>query len=627
MNRYPLWKYAVIVVALLIGLVYALPNLFGESPAVQVTGAKASVRIDTATVTRVEQVLAEQGIEAASIQFEGGSVRARFDSTDVQLQARDAIDRALNPDPSDPGHVVALNLVPRTPAWLSALGASPMYLGLDLRGGVHFMLQVDMEAALTRRADVLAGDLRLAARERSIRHGGISRDQQAIEVRAREPEVLEAMRRLINDQFADLQVSDASRGEDLRLRAVITPEAARRVQEQALRQNITTLNNRINELGVAEPVIQQQGADRIVVQLPGVQDTARAKDILGRTATLELRLVDESTDGLAAERGTGPVPFGSERYLDRNERAVIVRREVLLTGENLTDAQAGFDSQTQEAAVHLTLDAKGTRIFRDVTRENVGRRMAIILFEKGKGEVVTAPVIRTEIGGGRVQISGAMTTAEASQTALLLRAGSLAAPMEIIEERTIGPSLGKENIERGFNSVLWGFLVIVVFISVYYMLFGVVSSIALAFNLVLLVAVLSMLQATLTLPGIAAMALALGMAIDANVLINERVREELRRGAAPQTAINAGYESAWGTILDSNITTLIAGIALLLFGSGPVRGFAVVHCIGILTSMFSAVFFSRGLINFWYGRQRKLKTLSIGTVWKPEPDTRPPGKV
>jgi preprotein translocase subunit SecD len=627
MNRYPLWKYAVIVVALLIGLVYALPNLFGESPAVQVTGARASVQVDTNTVTRVEQVLANQKLEAASILLEGNSVRARFETTDAQIQARDAIDRALNADPTDPSHVVALNLVPRTPAWLASLGASPMYLGLDLRGGVHFMLQVDMDAALTRRADVLASDLRLAAREKGIRHGGITRDGQTIEVRAREPQVLEAMRNLINDQFVELQVTDASRGDDLRLQANIALEAARRVQEQALKQNITTLNNRINELGVAEPVIQQQGADRIVVQLPGVQDTAKAKDILGRTATLELRLVDESTDGLAAERGTGPVPFGSERYLDRSGRAVIVRREVLLTGENLTDAQAGFDSQTQEAAVHLTLDAKGSRIFRDITRENVGKRMAIILFEKGKGEVVTAPVIRTEIGGGRVQISGAMTTAEASDTALLLRAGSLAAPMEIIEERTIGPSLGKENIERGFNSVLWGFLVIVVFISIYYMLFGVISSIALAFNLVLLVAVLSMLQATLTLPGIAAMALALGMAIDANVLINERVREELRRGAAPQTAINAGYESAWGTILDSNITTLIAGLALLLFGSGPVRGFAVVHCIGILTSMFSAVFFSRGLINFWYGRQRKLKSLSIGTIWKPDAETQAPGKV
>ena len=618
MNRYPLWKYAIIFVALLIGLIYALPNLFGESPAVQVSAAKSSVRVDGATATRVEQVLAEQGVAASMIQFEGNSVRARFETTDDQIKARDAIDRALNTDPADPSHVVALNLLPRTPAWLAGLSASPMYLGLDLRGGVHFMLQVDMPAALVRRADVLAGDLRVALREKGVRHGGITRNGQTIELRAADAQTLEAASNLIQDQFADLAVTDVSDSAGARLQAQLKPEAARLVQEQALKQNITTLHNRINELGVAEPVIQQQGLDRIVVQLPGVQDTAKAKDILGRTATLEVRLVDESADGLSAERGGGAVPFGSERYLDREGRAVIVRRDVLLTGENLTDAQAGFDSQTQEAAVHLTLDAKGARVFRDVTRENVGKRMAIILFEKGRGEVVTAPVIRTEIGGGRVQISGSMSTVEASDTALLLRAGSLAAPMEIIEERTIGPSLGAENIERGFNSVMWGFAVIVVFISIYYMLFGVFSSIALAFNLVLLVAVLSMLQATLTLPGIAAMALALGMAIDSNVLINERIREELRRGAAPQTAIQNGYETAWGTILDSNVTTLIAGVALLLFGSGPVRGFAVVHCIGILTSMFSSVFFSRGLVNMWYGRQRKLKSLSIGTVWKPD---------
>jgi len=417
-------------------------------------------------------------------------------------------------------------------------------------------------------------------------------------------------------------VTETAEGTDTRLSLAVRPEAARTVQDQALKQNITTLHNRINELGVAEPVIQQQGADRIVVQLPGVQDTAKAKDILGRTATLELRLVDESTEGLAAERGTGPVPFGSESYPERGGRTVIVKREVLLTGENLTDAQAGFDD-TQQPAVHLTLDAKGSRIFRDITRENIGKRMAIILFEKGKGEVVTAPVIRSEIGGGRVQISGAMSSVEANDTALLLRAGSLAAPMEIIEERTIGPSLGAENIQKGFHSVMWGFLVIVAFMCVYYMMFGVFSSIALAFNLVLLVSVLSMLQATLTLPGIAAMALALGMAIDSNVLINERVREELRRGASPQTAINAGYEHAWGTILDSNITSLIAGIALLIFGSGPVRGFAVVHCLGIVTSMFSSVFFSRALVNLWYGRQKKLKTVSIGTVWRADaPSTK-----
>jgi preprotein translocase subunit SecD len=621
MNRYPLWKYLIIAVALVIGALYALPNLFGESPAVQVSAGRASVRIDTTTVTRVEQALTEQGVSASLIQFEGNSVKARFDTTDDQIKARDALERALNPDATAPNYVVALNLLPRTPAWLASLGASPMYLGLDLRGGVHFMLQVDMPAALQRRADVLAGDLRTALREKSVRHGGVSRNGQTIEVRARDAQTLDAVRAVIQDQFADLESAETPEGTEYRLSATIRPEAARRVQDQALKQNITTLHNRINELGVAEPVIQQQGIDRIVVQLPGVQDTAKAKDILGRTATLEVRLVDESAEGQAAERGTGAVPFGSERYPERDGRAVIVKREVLLTGENLTDAQAGFDSQSQEAAVHLTLDAKGSRIFRDVTRESVGKRMAIILFEKGRGEVVTAPVIRTEIGGGRVQISGAMTTMEASDTALLLRAGSLAAPMEIIEERTIGPSLGAENIAKGFNSVMWGFAVIVLFMCVYYMLFGVFSSLSLAFNLVLLVAVLSMLQATLTLPGIAAMALALGMAIDSNVLINERVREELRRGSSPQVAINAGYDQAWGTILDSNITTLIAGVALLIFGSGPVRGFAVVHCIGILTSMFSSVFFSRGVVNFWYGRQKKLKSVSIGTIWRPETNT------
>lgn len=617
MNRYPLWKYAIIVITLLIGAVYALPNLFGEAPAVQVSAAKATVRVDASTVTRVEQALSGAAIKPSALSLEGSSVRARFEDTDTQLKARDAIDRALNADRNDPSHVVALNLVPRTPGWLAALGARPMYLGLDLRGGVHFMLQVDMRAALERRADVYAGDLRTALREKNIRHGGIVRNGQTVELRVRDEATRNAVEDLVRAQFADLVLTAVPDGADTRLTATIRPEAARAVQEQALKQNITTLHNRINELGVAEPVIQQQGADRIVVQLPGVQDTAKAKDILGRTATLEVRLVDESADGQAAERGTGPVPFGAERYLERSGRAVIVKREVLLTGENLTDAQAGFDSQTQEAAVHLTLDGKGSRIFRDVTRENVGKRMAIILFEKGKGEVVTAPVIRTEIGGGRVQISGAMTTMEANDTALLLRAGSLAAPMEIIEERTIGPSLGAENIAKGFNSVTWGFIAVAAFMCVYYMLFGVFSAIALGFNILMLIAVLSMLQATLTLPGMAAMALALGMAIDANVLINERVREELRRGASPQTAINAGYDSAWATILDSNITSLIAGVALLLFGSGPVRGFAVVHCLGILTSIFSAVFFSRGLVNLWYGRQKKLKTLSIGTVWRP----------
>ena len=618
MNRYPIWKYVIIAIMLALGTLYSLPNLFGEAPAVQVSPGKASVKVDTSTLQRVEQALATDGLTANRVQLEGSSIKVRLNSTDDQLKARDALEKALNPNPAEPTHVVALNLVPRTPAWLQAIHASPMYLGLDLRGGVHFMLQVDMQGALTKKTEALAGDLRTALREKNVRHGGITRNGQTLELKLRDEAVLKTAQNLLQDQFADLAVVTTTEGVDTKLTLTIKPEAARKVQEQALKQNITTLHNRINELGVAEPVIQQQGLDRIVVQLPGVQDTAKAKDILGRTATLEVRMVDESSEGRAAETNTGPVPFGSERHPDRNGQAVITKRQVILTGENLTDAQAGFDSQTQEAAVHLTLDAKGSRIFRDVTRDNVGKRMAILLFEKGKGEVVTAPVIRSEIGGGRVQISGRMTTAEASDTALLLRAGSLAAPMDIIEERTIGPSLGAENIAKGFNSVLWGFLVIVVFMCVYYMMFGVFSSIALAFNLVLLVAILSMLQATLTLPGMAAMALALGMAIDANVLINERVREELRNGSSPQAAIHAGYDRAWGTILDSNVTTLIAGVALLIFGSGPVRGFAVVHCVGILTSMFSAVMFSRGLVNLWYGRQKKLKTVSIGTVWRPE---------
>ena len=616
MNRYPFWKYAIIVIALLVGAVYTLPNFFGEAPAVQISAGKSSVKVDAAVQARVEQVLQAANLVPDVVSLENGSLKVRFEDTDTQIKAKDAIQHALVPDVNDASYVVALNLLSRSPAWLSALNAAPMYLGLDLRGGVHFMLQVDMPAALTKKAESLAGDIRTSLREKNVRHSCITRNAQTIEIRFRDKETLDAAQRVLQDQFADLQTTSAPDGTEFKLVATINPVAAKRVQEQAIKQNITTLHNRINELGVAEPVIQQQGLDRIVVQLPGVQDTAKAKDILGRTATLEIRMVEESAEARAAELSNAPVPFGTERYLDRNGQAVIVKKQVVLTGENLTDAQPGFDNQTQEAAVHLTLDAKGARIFKDVTRESVGKRMAILLFEKGKGEVVTAPVIRSEIGGGRVQISGRMSTVEANDTALLLRAGSLAAPMEIIEERTIGPSLGAENIAKGFDSVTWGFVAVAAFMCLYYMLFGVFSSVALAVNLLLLVAVLSMLQATLTLPGMAAMALVLGMAIDANVLINERVREELRNGAAPQSAILAGYDRAWATILDSNVTTLIAGLALLAFGSGPVRGFAVVHCLGILTSMFSAVFFSRGLVNLWYGRQKKLQSVSIGTVWR-----------
>ena len=618
MNRYPVWKYAIIVIALLVGVLYTLPNFFGEAPAVQVSSAKSTVKVDNAVLQKVESALSAASVKATSLSLEGTSVRARFDTPDEQLKAKDVIQKALVADPSDPAYIVALNLVSRSPDWLTAIGAKPMYLGLDLRGGVHFMLQVDMAAALTKKAESYAGDLRSTMRDKNIRHGGVSRDGNNVTIRVRDEATLTSARNLIADQFPDLTATSSPDGTGFKLVASIKPEALRKVQEQALKQNIVTLHNRINELGVAEPVIQQQGLDRIVVQLPGVQDTAKAKDILGRTATLEVRMVDESAEARSAEMGSGPVPFGSEKYLDRNGQSIIVQKQVTLTGENLTDAQPGFDSQTQEPTVNLTLDAKGARIFKDVTRENVGKRMAIILFEKGKGEVVTAPVIRGEIGGGRVQISGRMTTAEANDTSLLLRAGSLAAPMEIIEEYTIGPSLGADNINRGIHSVVWGMVAIAAFMCMYYMLFGVFSTIALSVNVLLLLAILSMLQATLTLPGIAAMALALGVAIDSNVLINERIREELRAGASPQAAIHAGYENAWHTILDSNVTTLIAGLALLAFGSGVVRGFAVVHCIGILTSMFSAVFFSRGLVNLWYGGKKKLKSVSIGQVWKPE---------
>ena len=620
MNRYPLWKYAILVIALLIGTVYTLPNLFGEAPAVQVSSAKVTVKIDSAVTTRIEEALKKAQITPDFVQLEGNSIKARFSDTDTQIKAKDAISQALNPDGGDNAYVVALNLISRSPRWLSALHANPMYLGLDLRGGVYFLMQVDMKSALTKKAESLTGDVRTMLRDKNIRHAGISRDGNNVNIAFREPEARTAAVNLLNSQLGDVQWTPTDDGG---LTGALRPKAAVAVQEAALKQNITTLHNRVNELGVAEPVIQQQGVDRVVVQLPGVQDTAKAKDIIGRTATLELRMVDDSAEAQAALAGSGPVPFGTERFIDRGFGPIIVKRSVVMTGENLNDAQPGFD-ENHQPSVDLSLDAKGSRIMKDLTRENINKRMAIILFEKVngtlKGEVVTAPVIRSEISGGRVKISGAMSAQEAADTALLLRAGSLAASMEIIEEKTVGPSLGRENIEKGIASVTWGFAAVAAFMCAYYALFGAFSALALGFNLLLLVAVLSMLQATLSLPGIAAIALVLGMAIDANVLINERIREELRGGASPQAAITMGYERAFATILDSNVTTLIAGVSLLAFGSGPVKGFAVVHCLGILTSMFSSVVFSRALANLWYGRQKKLKSLSIGQVWKPTPD-------
>ncbi len=609
MNRYPLWKYLMVLAVVLVGLLYAAPNLFGESPAVQITAAKANTKVDSALLESTENILKQENIPFEALFLDATGVKVRFPSTDVQLHAKDALQARLGKD-----YVIALNLLSRSPEWLRSIGARPMYLGLDLRGGVHFLLQVDMKAALDQAAERYVGDFRSALRTARLNYLGVSRDGQAVNIRFKDLAELNKGQRTLEKEYPDLTFRTSDRGEDRVLTAVLSEPAKKRIQEFAIKQNIQTLHNRINELGVAEPVIQQQGLDRVVVQLPGVQDTAKAKEILGRTATLEIRMVDEDkSNAISLENASkGQVPFGTEFFTDRNGIPMLVKKNVILTGDYITDAGPGMDSQGGGAVVHVTLDGRGARIFKQATRENVGKRMAILLIEKGQAEVITAPVIREEIGGGRVQISGMANTQEATDVALLLRAGALAAPMEIIEERTVGPSMGEANIERGMHSTLWGFVAISAFMIVYYMLFGSVSVLALSINLLLLVALLSMLQATLTLPGIAAVALTLGMAIDANVLINERIREELRNGNTPQASIHAGYDRAFGTILDANVTTMIAGLALFMFGTGPVKGFAVVHVLGILTSMFSAVLVSRAVINLIYGYRRKISKLSIG---------------
>ena len=614
MNRYPLWKYLLIAAAVVIGFLYTLPNFYGEVPAVQVSPLRSNLKADAALMAKIEEALKKASLEPTGMAMDANSVKTRFAGTEDQLKAKDALQTALGDD-----YVVALNLLSRSPQWLTSIGALPMYLGLDLRGGVHFLMQVDMKAALSKKLDAYTNDIRGMLREQRLQYSGLAREGQSISVRFRESALREKALARISKDMPDLELKTSEEGGEFRISGSLRIEAQRKTQEFALQQNITTLRNRVNELGVAEPIIQQQGADRVVVQLPGVQDTAKAKDILGRTATLEVRMVEEEKmdPGTLQQAKAGQLPFGTELYYERNGQPVLVKKQVVLTGERINDAQPGFDGQSGEPAVHINLDGTGARIFQQVTRESVGKRMAILLFERGKGEVVTAPVIRSEIGGGRVQISGRMTTQEAKDVSLLLRAGALAAPMEIIEERTIGPSLGAENIQTGFHSMWLGFGAIAVFMVLYYMLMGAISVVALGANLLFLIALLSMLQATLTLPGIAAIALALGMAIDANVLINERIREELRNGMTPQAALHSGYERAWATILDSNVTTLIAGIALFAFGSGPVRGFAVVHCLGILTSMFSAVMFSRGIVNLYYGGRRKLDRISIGQIWKP----------
>jgi len=620
MNRYSLWQYILIAVTLALGLLYTVPNFYGEVPAVQVQPQRATLKTDSALMGRVEDILKQGGIAAAGVFLDAASVKARFSDTDTQLKAKDLLQSQLGED-----YVVALNLLSNSPRWLASIGALPMYLGLDLRGGVHFLLQVDMKAAIAKKLEATLNDVRSNLREKRIQYTGIAREGQAIVVRFREPSMREKGLGEISRSLPDLELKTVEDGGEFRIVATLKPEAQKRTQEYSLQQNITTLRNRVNELGVAEPIIQQQGAERVVVQLPGVQDTAKAKDILGRTATLEVRMVDDDASNNPAAiqaAQAGQVPFGDELYVERGGAPILVRKQVVLTGDRINDAQPGFDNQTGEPAVHINLDGTGARIFHQVTRENVGKRMAILLFEKGKGEVVTAPVIRSEIPGGRVQISGRMTTQEAHDVSLLLRAGALAAPMEIIEERTVGPSLGAENIRIGFQSTWYGFAAIAAYMIVYYALFGVFSVLALAANVLFLIALLSMLQATLTLPGMAGIALTIGMAIDANVLINERIREELRNGNTPQAAIHAGYDRAWGTILDSNLTTLIAGLFLFLLGSGPVKGFAVVLCLGILTSQFSAVMVSRSMVNLYYGSRRRLEKVSIGQVWRPQASTK-----
>lgn len=601
MNRYPLWKYLLIGLVIVVSAIYALPNLYGETPAVQVSTNRQSIHIDQTTEQAVEEALKAANIQHNGMFIADGSLRVRLPNEELQSKARDVIEQKLGDN-----YIIALNLIANTPDWMTKLGANPMFLGLDLRGGVHFTMRVDMHAAVDKTFDRISGDFRRQLRKDKIRTGNMRRSGDTLIVPFQDAATLQAALPKLKETAPDAELR--ADGNNL---VVSLPEATQtQIRDAAVKQNINTLHNRVNELGVAEPIIQQAGPDRIVVQLPGVQDTAKAKDIIGRTATLEVRMVADDP-ALLQQAEAGDVPAGYELLPTAEGGQLLVSKQVEFTGDNINDAQAGF-THDNRPSVNLKLDNAGTSIFADLTRNNVGRRTAMILIDQGKAEIVTAPTINEPIPGGNVQISGSMNVAEANDTALLLRAGSLAAPMEIIEERTIGPSMGKENIQKGFHSTLWGFLVVAAFMVVYYRLFGIFSVLALTANLLFLVAILSLLQATLTLPGIAAIALTLGMAIDSNVLINERIREELRDGMSPQQAISEGYRHAWNTIVDSNITSLIAGIALLVFGSGAVRGFAVVHCIGILTSMFSSVVVSRTFVNLWYGRRRKLSTLSIG---------------
>jgi protein-export membrane protein, secD/secF family len=606
MNRYPTWKYVLVIVVLCLSVLCAIPNLFKEIPAIQISAARQPAQITQALQEQMLSLLKTHAIPTTGAFIENESLKIRFPSTAAQAAARPLLENNLGQ-----GYVVALNFISGTPHWLEKIGAKPMYLGLDLRGGLHFLLQVDMSTAYRKKMDTYTTDLRSLLHNHHIRNGGAKIHDSDIKIAFQNNEKATEALRLIKKEIPTL--NNIALGGDDTLIIHVDPRAGMQQTEAGvIQQNIQTLNNRINALGVAEPIIQQAGSDRIMIQLPGIQDSAQAKNIIGRTATLEVHLV--ANDRLQQEAYTSnTVPDGYEK-IDNPQTGIplLVNKNIELTGDNINHASPG-QTELGQAAVDLKLDRTGAERFYELTKANRGKQIAMVLVEEDHKEVVTAPRVNEPIPGGNVQISGSMNQKEASDIALLLQSGSLAAPMKIIEERSIGPSAGKENIAKGFHSVLWGFATIIIFMVLYYRMFGVFSSLSLFTNLIMLIALLSLIQATLTLPGIAAVALTLGMAIDANVLINERIREELRRGDPPRLACSKGYEFAWGTILDSNVTSLIAGLALLIFsGAGPVKGFAVVHCLGILTSMFSSVVVSRAIVNAWYGRKRNLKHLSIG---------------
>jgi len=618
MNRYPLWKYILIGLITVLAALYALPNIYGKDPAVQVSTSRG--QISELTRFEVEAALDGAGIEYLPVEIGATSLLVRLENEDTQLRAQDAIRVAL-----DNNYVVALNLAPATPPWLSSLGAEPMFLGLDLRGGVNFLLEVDMEAAIVKAEERYVSDLRTLLREEGIRYRTISlRDQGGVLIRFRDGQQRSGAIDIIEDNYLELSLSEINDGsEDFAAVATISDTSMAETRRNALQQNITTLRKRVNELGVAEPVIQQQGSDRIIVQLPGVQDTARAKEILGATATLEFRMVDQENDVQAALDGR--VPPSSRLYYTRDGFPLLVKRQIMLTGDFIIGAASGFDGISGQPNVSITLDGRGDLMFRQATADEIGKNMAIIFIENKtetvevNGELVKKNVVVEEVIsnatiqdqlGKRFQITGLDSTQEARNLALLLRAGALAAPIEIIEERTVGPSLGRENIQQGFESVVFGFILVLVFMLMYYKVFGIAANIALTMNLVLIISLLSLLQATLTLPGIAGIVLTVGMAVDANVLIYERIREELRNGNSPHASIHAGYEKAFSTIVDANITTLIVALVLFSFGTGPVKGFAVTLSLGIICSMFTAIVVTRAVINLIYGG-RRIKALAV----------------